>query len=409
MSEADWPLSYERDPRSAGQDGPRAKRDRMVAGCMTGTSIDALDVAVVRISGTGLAMRAELAAFHSEPLGELAGVLRRLASGEALTASEIADAAWALGERHADAITRALAARHPDLVCVHGQTVMHAPTATRTALESGATRTPARGRTWQLLQPAPIAARFSCPVVFDLRALDVALGGQGAPITPIADWILCRSPDRTRAIVNLGGFANATILPADLGPDAIRGFDICACNQLLDAIARARLGAAFDRDGRAAAAGIVHADLLDSFTRLLEQQARAGRSLGSGDELAECVLLSTHISAPDVARTACEAVGGVIGRVLASRPPPHRVQEVYLAGGGAFNPVLAAAIARAAGAPCQPLDVLGVPVQAREAMCFAVLGALCQDRVPITLSSVTGVPSPSPVSGAWCFPPASRA
>jgi len=383
-----------RDPRSTASEGSPAARERLVVGCMTGTSIDALDVAVVTIRGTGLAMRGELIASHSEPLGDLAPLLRRIASDKKLTATEMAEAAWALGDRHAEAITRALSERYPDLICVHGQTVMHAPT-------------PPCGRTWQLIQPAPIAARLSCPVVFDLRAMDVALSGQGAPITPIADWILCRSNDRTRAIVNLGGFANATILPAELGPDAVHGFDICACNQLLDAIARARLGSPFDKDGAAASTGTVHAEMLDVLTDLLEQQARAGRSLGSGDELAACVLLSTHIPPADAARSACEAIGGVIGRVIA-RTPAHRPQEVFLAGGGAFNPVLSSAIARAAGAPCQPLDAIGVPVQAREAMCFAVLGALCQDRVPITLPAVTGVPSPAPVSGAWCFPPQSE-
>lgn len=391
MSESTGQRQRDRDPRLAASEASTAARERLVVGCMTGTSIDALDVAVVGISGSGLAMRGELIAIHSEPLGDLAALLRRIASGQGLTATEMAEAAWALGELHAEAITRALSGRSPDLICVHGQTVMHSPT------------TP-RGRTWQLLQPAPIAARLNCPVVYDLRAMDVATGGQGAPITPIADWILCRSSDRTRAIINLGGFANATILPARLGPDAVRGFDICACNQLLDAIARARLGLPFDKDGAAASAGTIHAETLDALTRLLDEQAHAGRSLGSGDELAACVEFATHISPPDLARTACEAVGGVIGRVT-TQSPSHRLQEILLAGGGAFNRVLSAAIARAAGVPCQPLDAIGVPVQAREAMCFAVLGAWCQDRVPITLPGVTHVPSPAPVSGAWCFPP----
>lgn len=406
MSETGDPSLRVSNPRPAASQSSPTPRPRLVVGCMTGTSIDALDVALVIITGKGMEMRGGLAAIHSEPLGDLAPLLRRIASNEKLTATEMAEASWALGELHAEAITTALSGRSPDLICVHGQTVMHSPPSSAVS-KGDATNTQARGRTWQLLQPAPIAARLNCTVVYDLRAMDVALGGQGAPITPIADWILCRSNDRTRAIVNLGGFANATMLPAGLGPDAVRGFDICACNQLLDAIARARLGSPFDKDGDAALAGTIHAEMLDALTNLLEQQARAGRSLGSGDELAVCVQRATHVSPPDLARTACEGVGGVIGRVIAqspSRPP----EEIYLAGGGSFNPVLCAAIARAAGVPCQPLDAIGVPVQAREAMCFAVLGALCQDRVPITLQSVTGVPSPAPVSGAWCFPPRSE-
>ncbi|MFO0833621.1 MAG: anhydro-N-acetylmuramic acid kinase [Phycisphaerales bacterium] len=369
---------------------------------MTGTSIDGLDVAVVRVTGAGLSMRCELLTLHSRPFGELGAVLRSIASGGRHTAGEMADAAWTLGELHAEAIAEAIGSRRADLVCVHGQTVMHVPP--RAGLKDDATLTPRRGRTWQMLQPAPIAARLRCPVVFDLRAMDVALGGQGAPITPIADWVLCRSSDRTRAVLNLGGFANATILPAGIGPEGVRGFDICACNQLLDAIARGRLNAPFDKDGVAACAGSVNEELLAALGRPLESQACAGRSLGSGDELAACVSDSLGVPARDVARTACEAIGGVIGRTLASVSEPRTVDEVYLAGGGAYNPALVGAISRSAGVACERLDSLGIGSQAREAMCFAVLGALCQDRVPITLPRVTGVPSPAPVSGAWCFP-----
>jgi anhydro-N-acetylmuramic acid kinase len=415
VNDAGGSTSPKNVPRTtAGVDGG-ALGERIVAGCMTGTSIDGLDVAVVRVTGAGLSMRCELLALHSRAFGELGAVLRSIASGGRHTAGEMSDAAWTLGELHAEAIAEALGSRQADLVCVHGQTVMHVPprcaighdtsaSRARAAPDSGATKTLSRGRTWQMLQPAPIAARLRCPVVFDLRAMDVALGGQGAPITPIADWVLCRSSDRTRAVLNLGGFANATILPAGLGPESVRGFDICACNQLLDAIARDRLNAPFDRDGGAACAGRVNEQLLTNLSRVLESQARAGRSLGSGDELAACVADSSGVPARVVARTACEAIGGVIGRTLASVSEPRRIDEVYLAGGGAYNPALVGAISRSAGVACERLDSLGIGPQAREAMCFAVLGALCQDRVPITLPRVTGVPSPAPVSGAWCLP-----
>lgn len=402
MSDAGGSNSSGHVPRTAAWIDAGGARERLVVGCMTGTSIDGLDVAVVRVTGAGLSMRCALLTHHSRPFGEMGAALRSIASGGRHTAREMADAAWTLGELHAGAIAEAIGSQQPDLVCVHGQTVMHEPP--RAVLKSDATSTPPRGRTWQMLQPAPIAARLRCPVVFDLRAMDVALGGQGAPITPIADWVLCRSSDRTRAVLNLGGFANATILPAGGGPESVRGFDICACNQVLDAIARDRLNAPFDKDGVAACAGSINKKLLATFIRPLESQARAGRSLGSGDELAACVADSSSVPPRDVARTACEAIGGVIGRQLTSVSEPRRIDEVYLAGGGAYNPVLVGAISQSAGVACQKLDVLGIGLQAREAMCFAVLGALCQDQVPITLPRVTGVPSPAPVSGAWCFP-----
>lgn len=381
--------------------------DRLVAGCMTGTSIDGLDVALVHITGRGLGMNASLAAFQTTPFGELGGVLRGIASGERMSAAEMSDAAWSLGELHADAIMAAIgvSGQHGvDLVCVHGQTVFHAPNGSR-------------GRTWQMLQPAPIAARVGCPVVFDLRAMDVALGGQGAPITPLADWIMWRREHVNRAIVNLGGFANATILAPGGGPEHVRGFDMCACNHVLDAIARERLGTSYDADGAAAAKGSVDRAACESLARVLGEQTRAGRSLGSGDEVGEWIEATNGLAAENVCRSACEAIGVTIGTAIAaamtvaSGGTKHGTgsaawaEEILLAGGGALNPVLAAAIARGAGISCQRLDTLGCPVQAREAACFAVLGALCEDGVPITLAGVTGVPSPAPVSGAWCLPP----
>ena len=171
---------------------------RHVVGVMTGTSIDGMDVALVRVTGRGLDMRAELVRHISAPLGDLQPRLRAAADQQPMTAGEFAQLVWDFGVLHANVIERLLQAekRKPDLICIHGQTVFHQPPIS-----------------WQLVNPAPIAARFDCPVVSDLRQADLAHGGQGAPITPIADWILFRDSTRTRAIVNLGGFCNVTIVP----------------------------------------------------------------------------------------------------------------------------------------------------------------------------------------------------
>src|SRR6185436_14618647 len=141
---------------------------------------------------------------------------------------EIADAALALGELHARAVAKAAAGCRLDLIAAHGQTVFHAPPLS-----------------WQMLNPWPLVRDLQTSVVFDLRGADLAHGGQGAPITPLADWVLFRSNSRTRAVVNLGGFCNLTLLPPGR-PDMVRGFDVCACNQLLDHIARGILQRPFD-------------------------------------------------------------------------------------------------------------------------------------------------------------------
>jgi anhydro-N-acetylmuramic acid kinase len=356
---------------------------RTVAGCMTGTSIDALDAALVEIAGHGLAMRARFVRAVSLPLGDLAPRLRRTATNSPVTAGEIAAAARDLSLLHVRALGELFGAHAPDLVCVHGQTVFHAPPLS-----------------WQLMQPAPIAQAVGAPVVYDLRQADLARGGQGAPITPIADWVLFRNAPGRTAIINLGGFCNVTLLPPGRDdPGLVEAVDVCACNQLLDEVARRALGKPYDEDGAAAMSGTPATDALRDLTDLLRRQSRAGRSLGTGDELAGWVVDATAKLEPaDLAATVCEAVA----MTIAERVGP--VQSAYLAGGGVRNVALAQALGRAIQGRVAITDELGIPPEYREAVCFAVLGALCQDRVPITLPRVTGCAAPAPVSGAWVFP-----
>ncbi len=354
---------------------------RLVFGCMTGTSIDALDAAAVRLEGRGLGVRARVVACAAAPLGALAPRLRSLASGEAMTAGEAAGLARDLGVAHADALLGlAGAAGRPDFVAVHGQTVFHSPPLS-----------------WQMLNPWPIARSLGCPVVHDLRGADLAAGGQGAPITPLADWVFFRAGE-TRAVVNLGGFCNVTILPGGAEPGAVLGMDVCACNHVLDAVARTALGRPYDNDGEAALRGSADSAAVRSLRDVLGAQRIGGRSLGTGDEIAGWVSAwKNRLAAEDLAASAALGVGEVIGGAVAE----HRAALVLVAGGGARNGALVSALRRAAGAPLRPTDSEGVPVTHREAAQIAVLGALCADGVAITLPKVTGVPAPAPISGAW--------
>jgi 1,6-anhydro-N-acetylmuramate kinase len=359
---------------------------RTIAGCMTGTSIDALDAALVQIDGRGLALRARVLRCATQPLGELTEPLRRFAQQQPLTAGQIADLSLRFAQKHVATLRALLGPERADLVVVHGQTVFHAPPLS-----------------WQLMNPAPIAAALETPVMFDLRAADLAACGQGAPITPLADYVLFRDRRETRAVVNLGGFANFTLLPAGATHAETRGGDICACNQLLDALARELLAQPFDRDGRAAQAGAVHAAARDALRALLARQATAGRALGTGDEILAWLDAQRGAAAPhDLLCSACDALGAVIARAVAA------ADRVLIAGGGARNAALCAALSRHAGKPVQPTDFAGVPQEYREAAAMAVLGALCQDGVPITLPGVTRPAGAAPLAGMLCPAPRPR-
>ena len=357
---------------------------------MTGTSMDALDAALVQIDGRGLDLTATLLRTHSEPLDKLARLLRPLAHQKRFPADKFRRCAFMLGMTHLVALRKLLGdeADTLDLIAVHGQTIYHEPR-----------------MSWQLMDPWPLASEFRRPVVFDLRGADCATGGVGAPITPIVDHLLFRHARETRAVVNLGGFVNFTWLPPTrrargdaAALRSIRAGDVCVCNQLLDAIARRSLRKSFDADGAAALSGTVDAEALTMLAMMLDGQAdKGGRSLGTGDEATQWVgMFAGDVPGPDLARTACAAVAQTVAGHIGE------ADRVLVAGGGVHNQALLAEL-RTRLAKVETTDAHGVPTQVRESMAIAILGALCQDRVPITLPQVTGVMEPI-VSGAWALP-----
>ncbi len=354
---------------------------RLAVGCMTGTSIDAIDVALVECTGTYPNMSAAFLAGHSQELGPIARHLRSIALGAPVAAKDFARLALRLGELHAETITQLLTKANvsPDLICAHGQTLYHDPPLSL-----------------QLLNPAPIARATNTPVVCDLRAADLAASGQGAPITPIADTILYADCKPPCTILNLGGFANATRITSD---NELSGFDICACNQLLDAIARQRLHLPFDESGNAAAEGWARDKPREQLADLLTDQQSANRSLGSGDELIDWISANSALSPEDMCATACAAIAQTVARAAA----PH--STLVLAGGGVLNAALINAIRDATSCEVILSDELAIPAQYREAAAFAVLGILCADAVPITLPAVTNCTDPAPIAGTWTYPP----
>jgi 1,6-anhydro-N-acetylmuramate kinase len=358
---------------------------------MTGTSIDGdLDAAIIAVHGRGLDMRAPLVHGQSFPLGALADDLRRVASGAAMTARDFTRLAHAFGLLHAEAIAELCdaASARPDLVVLHGQTVMHAPPLS-----------------WQLVNPWPVAVRLGCPVRYDLRAANLSSGGQGAPITPLADFVLYGEEARAKTILNLGGFANATLLPArSEGPGAIRGLDLCPCNHLLDRVAHTRLGRAFDQNGRAARQGRPDESIAAAIAEMAMAPAQAlaahgRRSLGSGDEAADAIDRTTDLSPEDACATVVEAVARMLADGLAAAG--HALHApIVVAGGSARHQVLCDRLAQLSGSPVETSDVhAGIPCHLREAAAIAVLGALSDDGMRYSLAQVTGAESAVPESG----------
>lgn len=373
----------------------------LMIGCMTGTSLDGLDVAMVQLtlparSVHPLSARAEFIAGHTLPLGQAAAALRKLADQHALTAREIVQASHEFSLQHARAVyeLEAMTSRRADAICVHGQTVLHAPPLS-----------------WQLFNPSVLRQASGRTIISDLRAADLAAGGQGAPITPIADWLYFRhranaSSNSSAAVVNLGGFCNVTLLPAATATmdqpalfqelAQIRGMDVCACNHVLDHIAHQLLDQPFDSGGSRALRGLVHAPARTELMDRLSRQGAARRSLGTGDEVLEWITQwQSTLNPDDVAAAACAAIGATIAKACAG------ADTIYLAGGGTHNAALVQSIV--SGCPMSRVlrtDDTGLPAAFREAAHMGILGFLCLNNVPITLPQVTGVPAPAPISGS---------
>jgi anhydro-N-acetylmuramic acid kinase len=382
------------------------KPARLVVGLMSGTSADSIDVAVCRITGQGAGVGVELLHYREHPHDP--EVKRRLIGPDVLDVRGVAELHVLIGEAFAAACRATLedAGISPadiDVIGSHGQTVYH-----HSGI-AGAIRA-----TLQVGDGDVIAVRTGCPVISDFRARDVAAGGEGAPLSPIADAVLFarrdgEDPGRRRAILNLGGIANITLLGED--PARVFGFDTGPANAPLDRLARRLSGGALacDRDGQFARDGRVDDRLL---AELLEHDPfparRPPKSTGFemyGDAFVDRAAGHHGGLDSDLMATLTEFVARTVAlgiRQCDALGPP--VEEIVAAGGGVKNPVLMERIATlVAPVPVRRSDELGVPSDAREAMAFAVLADMTLRGSPAHLPPVTGADA-AKLLGKLSFP-----
>jgi len=367
----------------------RARRERLVIGLLSGTSADGTDAALCAIEGVDETTRCTVRGFVSTPFARpLRERIFRLAEANA---TELCDLDVLLGQSFADAaIAVAAAAGVPladvDLIGSHGQTAVHHP---RSAGHVGATL--------QIGEAAVIAERTGCPVVSDFRVRDVAAGGEGAPLVPLADHLLFRAPGRRRAMQNIGGIANVTLVSERLAD--LVAFDNAPGNMPLDTVARAASDGveAFDRDGIRAARGKVDAPLLAELHRHPFLAQPPPKSTGRedfgrgfvyplltrfGDRKDDLLATLTRFSAEAIARSYREAL-------------PAMPDEVYVSGGGALNPTLMRHLVELlAPIPVQSLAALGVDPEAKEAIAFAVLANQTLFGAAGNIPAVTGAAGP---------------
>lgn len=350
-------------------------------GLISGTSADGVDAAVVRCApqGDGLEVLPEWRGTMPYPddLRE-----RVLAAPTDADAREICALHAALGAAFGAAASRAIEAAGPvDLIASHGQTIYHLPD------DDG--RPGFARSTLQLGDPAFIVERTGVTCVSDFRAADVAAGGAGAPLVPYVDWLLLRSPEESRAALNIGGIANVTLLPKGASLDGVTAFDTGPGNALLDVAARLRGVGPFDRDGAIAVRGRV----ADGLLRRLQAHpyfARAapkttGRETFGLQYLAEQLAAVGEIDTPDLLATLAELTAWSIARSL-----PGGVARTIVSGGGVRNAAVMGAVRRLVATPVTPSDEFGLPADDKEAIAFAVLGVQSLRGRPANVPRATG-------------------
>lgn len=390
--------------KTTGRNSPTSMQPLTVAGIMSGTSADGIDVAIVRITPP------ERGDVESVPTVRLlvhvavpypANIRRRVLSamnGECESVAELSQLHWRLGQLYADAVESALKL-HPvsvDLVGCHGQTVYHQAAAKRVLGGKVAC-------TWQLGEASVIAARLGMPVVSDFRSADIAAGGQGAPLVPLLDYVAFRDSKRNRVLQNLGGIGNLTVVPANAKSDDVLAFDTGPANMVIDALMAKCFQKQFDRGGETASRGHVQNSVLTEFLShrffRLSPPKSAGRE-EFGREFAARFLMRCRKASrrdEDAVATATALTARSIGMAWKTFVQPALVNaptDCIVSGGGAKNRTLMKLIGEELSvlkiADLQSSDSHGMPIAAKEAVAFSLLAYETWHRRPGNLPRATG-------------------
>ncbi|HEV3374769.1 MAG TPA: anhydro-N-acetylmuramic acid kinase [Candidatus Acidoferrum sp.] len=379
-------------------------RPMLVLGLMSGTSADGIDVALARISGSPPNLNVKLlghTSFRFPPA--IRKEILHVAGQQSITAGELSQLNFRLGELFADAALAAcrrfrVSPRRISLIGTHGQTVFHQG---RPISFFGH---PASS-TLQIGEPSVIAAHTGITTVGDFRPADLAVGGQGAPLVPFADYLLYRHSKLGRVSLNLGGIANITVLPANAKPSQVFAFDTGPANILIDALVlhfthgRQR----FDKNARLASQGRSLPALLDELMRdpylKLAPPKSSGREYYGRAYVQKLLALGRRFRArpADLVRaatifTALSVVDALNRFVL----PKTKIRQLIVAGGGAHNPLILAQL----DAALPGIDVFlssrfGISIDAKEAFAFALLAYETFHRRAANIPSATGARRPA--------------
>ena len=384
-----------------------SKGSRLVVGLMSGTSVDCIDAALVSISGSGTSTRFRQIAFvsHPYPKGFREHVLKNSLPGTGsvdmistlniLIAQFFADAVKAVAKKARIPLSRI------DLIGSHGQTIHHLP-------EDRSIFGKRVRSTLQIGDPSTIAKLTGIVTVGDFRTGDMALGGQGAPLVPYFDFIAFRSRKKNRALLNIGGIANMTLLPKNCTVRDVLAFDTGPGNMVVDALTKKFYGTTFDANGAVAQSGRILTNLIGAMLKHHYFKKRPPKSTGReffGKMFVNDVLdVSRGARKRDIIATVTEFTPLTIylqyALFLSKR---CKLDELIVSGGGSHNAYMMEALGRYfSPAKIMTSDDLGVSTDSKEAVCFAVLANETISGNPSNVPRVTGAKVPT-ILGKICL------
>ncbi len=383
------------------------KKRMIVAGVMSGTSADGINVALVRMDER-LGSRQST---HSHANFQLLGhaefsypkkVRAAVLAGMNASRASVADLSrlnFLLGELYSDAVlaTERQFRVKANLVGCHGQTLYHQGEPQRFLGRRIAA-------TWQTGEAAIVAARVGAPVVSDFRSADLATGGKGAPLVPFLDYWLFRDAQTGRIVQNIGGIANLTMISAGATADDVVAFDTGPGNMVIDAVTEKLFGLPFDRGGRIAASGkvlapVIHELLRRGFFRRSPPKTAGREEFGREfvrDFLRNCKRCRTQDVVATATALTAKSIADAVQRYAAQKSGSSRkpgFEEMILSGGGAKNSTLVTMLTNdlaPLGLRLRFSDEFGLPSAAKEAVAFAVLAHETWQGRPSSLPSATG-------------------
>ncbi|KMY52392.1 anhydro-N-acetylmuramic acid kinase [Peribacillus loiseleuriae] len=360
---------------------------------MSGTSLDGVDAALVKIEDCGLKSKVELIDFISIPFAnEIKQEIHDALSIETSSSQQICSLNFQLGEIFADAVIAICQkARFPldqlDYIGSHGQTIYHQPIKAGKFIPS----------TLQIGEAAVIAYRTKTIVVSNFRTMDMAASGQGAPLVPYTELILYGSCEKSRLLQNIGGIGNVTVLPKDATLDDVRAFDTGPGNMMIDHICQKFYGMPYDKSGAIGKSGQVNETLLQQCMRmpyiLTPPPKSTGRELFGAKLVDRLITDYSHLSKEDfVATMTMFTAKSIAENYKKFIFPTTTIDEVIVGGGGSYNDTLMNMLQAELAGHCSVFkqEDFGYSSEAKEAIAFAILANETMNHLPNNVPSATG-------------------